>query len=56
LAALFFGFADGIALRLQNVTNWPPYIVQLMPYVLTLVILSIVSYQGKIRELNRTQQ
>lgn len=55
-AALFFGFADGIALRLQNVTNLPPYIVQLMPNLLTLVILAIVSYRGKIRELKRTQQ
>lgn len=55
-AALFFGFADGIALRLQNVTNWPPYIVQLMPNILTIVILAIVSYRGKIRELKRTQQ
>lgn len=56
LAALFFGFADGIALRLQNVTNLPPYIVQLMPNILTIVILAIVSYRGKIRELKRTQQ
>lgn len=44
LAGLFFGFADALALRLQNVTKIPPYIIQVMPYVLTLVILSIVSY------------
>jgi simple sugar transport system permease protein len=55
-AGLFFGFADGIALRLQNVTDIPPYIVQVMPYVLTLVILAIVSYRGKIKALKRTLQ
>ncbi len=45
-AGLFFGFADALALRLQNVTKIPPYIIQLMPYVLTLLILSIVSYKS----------
>ncbi len=45
-AGLFFGFADALALRLQNVTKIPPYIIQVMPYVLTLVILSVVSYQS----------
>ncbi len=55
-AALFFGFADGIALRLQNVTDLPPYIVQLMPNILTIVILAFVSYRAKLRELKRTQQ
>lgn len=47
LAGLFFGFADAVALRLQNVTKIPPYIVQIMPYFLTLVILSVVSYRAK---------
>lgn len=45
-AGLFFGFADALALRLQNVTKIPSYIIQLMPYVLTLVILSIVSWRS----------
>lgn len=46
LAGLFFGFADALALRLQNVTKIPPTIIQLLPYVLTLIILSFVSYRA----------
>lgn len=46
LAGLFFGFADALALRLQNVTKIPSYIIQVMPYVLTLVILSFVSFKA----------
>lgn len=45
-ASLFFGFADALALRLQNVTKIPPYIIQVMPYILTLIILSIVSFKA----------
>lgn len=46
-ASIFFGFADALALRLQNVTKIPPYIIEIMPYVLTLVILGIVSYRAQ---------
>ena len=49
LAGLFFGFADALALRLQNVTKIPPYIISMMPYVLTILILSIVSYRTILR-------
>lgn len=45
-AGLFFGFADALALRLQNVTKIPSYIIQVMPYVCTIVILSIVSWKA----------
>lgn len=54
LAGLFFGFADAVALRLQNVTKIPPYIVQIMPYFLTLVILSVVSYKAKTKKLRNS--
>lgn len=54
LAGLFFGFADAVALRLQNVTKIPPYIVQIMPYFLTLVILSIVSWKARTRRLRNS--
>jgi simple sugar transport system permease protein len=54
LAGLFFGFADAVALRLQNVTKIPPYIVQMMPYVMTLVILSIVSWQARLKSLRKS--
>jgi simple sugar transport system permease protein len=54
LAGLFFGFADAVALRLQNVTKIPPYIVQIMPYVMTLTILAVVSRQARIKKLKRS--
>ena len=54
LAGLFFGFADAVALRLQNVTDIPPHTVQIMPYVMTLVILSIVSWQARIKNLKKS--
>jgi simple sugar transport system permease protein len=53
-AGLFFGFADAVALRLQNVTKIPPYIVQIMPYVMTLTILAIVSRQALIRKFKKS--
>jgi simple sugar transport system permease protein len=54
LAGLFFGFADAVALRLQNVTKIPPYIVQIMPYVMTLTILALVSRQARIKKLKKS--
>jgi simple sugar transport system permease protein len=53
-AGLFFGFADAVALRLQNVTKIPPYIVQIMPYVMTLLILALVSWQARIKSLKKS--
>ncbi len=45
-AGLFFGFAEALALRLQNVTTIPPFLIQILPYLLTLGILAIVSYKA----------
>ncbi|WP_320128366.1 ABC transporter permease [uncultured Sphaerochaeta sp.] len=49
-AGLFFGIADAVALRLQNVTKIPPYVIQILPYFLTLVILGLVSYKAKLQK------
>jgi simple sugar transport system permease protein len=54
LAGLFFGFADAVALRLQNVTKIPPYIVQILPYVITLTILAFVSKLARIKNLKKS--
>jgi len=54
LAGLFFGFADAVALRLQNITKIPPYIVQILPYVMTLTILAVVSRQALIKKIKKT--
>jgi simple sugar transport system permease protein len=54
LAGMFFGFADAVALRLQNVTKIPPYIVQILPYVMTLVILAFVSWQAHLKALRKS--
>ncbi|MET0591036.1 MAG: ABC transporter permease [Naasia sp.] len=41
-AALLFGFSDAFAIRLQSVTDLPQVVVQLIPFVATLVVLAIV--------------
>ena len=48
-AALFFGFASGMASQLQadEVINIPQQIINMLPYVMTLVILSFSA--GKVR-------
>lgn len=40
---LFFGFADAFAVRLQNVTNIPPNLIQILPHVTTLLVLVIMA-------------
>ncbi|MCJ7625315.1 MAG: ABC transporter permease [Anaerolineaceae bacterium] len=47
-SGLFFGFADAIAIRLQNVTNLPPSLIQVLPFVATLVALVLVALRTKI--------
>jgi len=46
LAGLFFGFAEALALRLQNITDIPPFLIQILPYLMTLCILAVVSYKA----------
>ena len=49
-AGLFFGFADAFAVRIQNVTNLPPNLVQVLPHFATLVVLIIVALREKIAQ------
>lgn len=43
LASLLFGLADSLAVRLQ-VLNLPSRLVQMIPYVVTIIVISIYSY------------
>ena len=47
-ASLFFGFADAFSVRIQNVTDWPPNLVKLLPNVATLLVLIIIALRSKI--------
>src|SRR5918911_931174 len=40
LACLLFGFADALPIRMQGVVNIPVQFIQIIPYVLTLVVLA----------------
>lgn len=53
-AGLFFGFTEALAVRLQNVTDLPPNIVQLLPQFATLLALVLVGLREVLRvTLNR---
>jgi general nucleoside transport system permease protein len=47
-SGLFFGFADAAAIRLQNVTDIPPSIVQVIPFIATILALVLVALRIKI--------
>ena len=40
LACLFFGFAEAVAIRMQGTINIPNQFIQMIPYVLTIVVLA----------------
>jgi simple sugar transport system permease protein len=40
LACLLFGFADAVAIRMQGVVPVPVQFIQMIPYILTLVVLA----------------
>ncbi|MGH9937974.1 MAG: ABC transporter permease [Blastocatellia bacterium] len=40
LACLFFGFAEATAIRMQGTVNIPNQFIQMIPYVLTMVVLA----------------
>jgi general nucleoside transport system permease protein len=40
LACLFFGLAEAIAIRMQGTVNIPNQFIQMIPYVLTIVVLA----------------
>lgn len=50
-SGLFFGFADAAAIRLQNVTDLPPSLVQVLPFIATIVALVLVALRSKLATL-----
>ncbi len=48
-AATFFGFADAFAVRVQNVTDLSPNLVELLPNLATLLVLVLVATRDKIK-------
>ncbi|MDO9545123.1 MAG: hypothetical protein Q7J07_00035, partial [Pelolinea sp.] len=49
-AGLFFGTTEAFAVRIQNVTDLPPNIIQLLPHFATLFVLIFIAMREKIRE------
>ncbi len=47
-ASLFFGFAEAFSVRIQNVTNLPPNLVELIPNFATLLVLIIIALRIKV--------
>ena len=45
-ASLLFGFSDAVSIRLQSTTDLPQVIVQLLPFLATLIVLGIVGYRS----------
>jgi simple sugar transport system permease protein len=50
-SGLFFGFADAAAIRLQNVTDLPPSLVQVLPFIATILALVLVALRTKLTTL-----
>jgi simple sugar transport system permease protein len=40
LACLLFGFAEAISIRMQGTVNLPNQFIQMIPYLLTIVVLA----------------
>jgi ABC-type uncharacterized transport system permease subunit len=47
-ASLFFGFADAFSVRVQTVTDLDPNLVKLLPYLATLVVLTVIALRTKL--------
>jgi simple sugar transport system permease protein len=47
LACLLFGFAEAVSIQMQGVTPVPVQFIQIVPYVLTIVVL--VGFIGRSR-------
>ncbi len=52
LASLFFGITEAFAVRIQNVTDLPPNLVELLPNFATLIVLVFIALREKLRENN----
>ena len=46
IGSLMFSFADTLTIRLQS-SGFPSFIIQMIPYILTLITLSLVAYRLK---------
>jgi simple sugar transport system permease protein len=53
---LFFGFFTALAVRMQAVTSLPPTLVEVIPHVITLVVLSLVAVQRRRRIRRRAER
>lgn len=42
-ASLFFGFADAFSVRIQNVTDLPPNLVEILPNLATVLVLVLIA-------------
>jgi simple sugar transport system permease protein len=40
LACLLFGFAEAVSIQMQGVTNVPVQFIQIIPYVMTIIVLA----------------
>ena len=48
-AGFFFGLSEAFAVRIQNVTDLPPNLVQILPQVATLLALILVAGREKLK-------
>lgn len=48
-ASLFFGFTEAFAVRVQNVTDLPSNVVELIPHFSTLLVLIFIALREKVR-------
>lgn len=53
IVSLFFGFADALANTLQTIISVPTELIQMLPYISTIIGLGIVSWMTKRKILKR---
>jgi simple sugar transport system permease protein len=49
LASLFFGYTEAFSVRVQNVTDLSPQLVEVLPHIATLLILVIIALRDKVK-------
>ena len=50
-ASLFFGYTEAFSVRVQNVTDLSPQLVEVIPHIATLLILVLIAYRDKLKVL-----
>lgn len=48
-ASLFFGYTEAFSVRVQNVTDLSPQLVEVLPHIATLLILVVIALRDKIK-------